>query len=174
MTRLMMRFVLALAVVCGSALGGWMQTLRAQSPAAGVEKLTVPPGFAVDVYAANVPFARQLAVAPSGTVFVGSMKLGAKAPYAVHALVDRDKDHKADDVIVVATGLDSPNGVAFHKGALYVAEFTRILNTSEMKDMLAKQGTEVRAGPPEALGTFIASERTRWAKVVKENGIKAD
>ena len=54
------------------------------------------------------------------------------------------------------------------------AELTRILNTQDMKDMLAKQGTEVRAGAPEALGTFIASEKTRWAKVVKEAGIKAD
>jgi len=54
------------------------------------------------------------------------------------------------------------------------AEFTRVLNTTEMKEMLAKQGTEVRAGTPEALGTFIVNEKARWAKVVKENGIKAD
>ena len=54
------------------------------------------------------------------------------------------------------------------------AEFTRILNTAEMKEMLAKQGTEVRAGTPEALGTFIAEEKTRWAKVVREAGIKAE
>ena len=54
------------------------------------------------------------------------------------------------------------------------AEFIRILNTAEMKDMLAKQGTEVRAGSPEALGSFIAKEKERWAKVVKEAGVKAD
>jgi len=54
------------------------------------------------------------------------------------------------------------------------AELARILNTSEMKEFLAKQGTEVRAGPPEALATFIVNEKARWAKVVKENGIKAD
>ncbi len=54
------------------------------------------------------------------------------------------------------------------------AEFTRILNTAEMKEMLAKQGTEVRAGAPEALGSFIAAEKARWAKVVKEAGIKAN
>jgi tripartite-type tricarboxylate transporter receptor subunit TctC len=54
------------------------------------------------------------------------------------------------------------------------AEITRILNTPEMKDMLAKQGTEVRAGPPEALGSFIVNEKARWAKVVKEAGIKAE
>ncbi|HUL94289.1 MAG TPA: tripartite tricarboxylate transporter substrate binding protein [Burkholderiales bacterium] len=53
-------------------------------------------------------------------------------------------------------------------------ELIRILNTSEMKEFLAKQGTEVRAGTPEALGTFIVNEKARWAKVVKEAGIKAD
>ncbi len=54
------------------------------------------------------------------------------------------------------------------------AEITRILNTQDMKDMLAKQGTEVRADTPEQLGSFVASEKARWAKVVKDNGIKAD
>ena len=54
------------------------------------------------------------------------------------------------------------------------AEITRILNTPEIRDMLAKQGTEVRADTPEQLGSFIAGEKARWATVVKENGIKAD
>ena len=118
---------LAAVVACGVFVAaGRMTPVRAQVPAGGVEKLTVPPGFTIEVYAANVPFARQLAVAPSGTVFVGAMKLGSKAPYAIHALVDRNKDHTVDEVIPVATGLDTPNGVAFHKGALYVAEMTRI------------------------------------------------
>jgi tripartite-type tricarboxylate transporter receptor subunit TctC len=53
-------------------------------------------------------------------------------------------------------------------------ELTRILNTAEMKEFLAKQGTEVRTGTPEALGSFIATEKARWAKVVKEAGIKAE
>ena len=53
-------------------------------------------------------------------------------------------------------------------------ELTRILNTPEMKDFLAKQGTEVRTGAPEALGTFIVNEKARWAKVVREAGIRAD
>src|SRR5712671_4851771 len=53
-------------------------------------------------------------------------------------------------------------------------ELTRILNTADMKEFLAKQGTEVRTGAPEALGSFIASEKARWEKVVKEAGIKAE
>src|SRR5260221_390132 len=48
------------------------------------------------------------------------------------------------------------------------AELTRILNTGDMKEFLAKQGTEVRAGAPEALGTFIVNEKARWAKLVKD------
>ena len=53
-------------------------------------------------------------------------------------------------------------------------ELSRILNTAEMREFLAKQGTEVRTGAPEALGSFIASEKARWAKVVKDAGIKAE
>ena len=53
-------------------------------------------------------------------------------------------------------------------------ELTRVLNTADTKEFLAKQGTEVRTGPPEALGNFIAGEKARWAKVVKDAGIKAD
>jgi len=54
------------------------------------------------------------------------------------------------------------------------AEVTRILNTGDMKEFLAKQGTEGRTGTPEALGTFIVNEKARWAKVVKDAGVKAD
>jgi hypothetical protein len=32
----------------------------------------------------------------------------------------------------------------------------------------------VRASPPEALGSFIVGEKARWAKVVKDAGIKVD
>jgi len=71
-------------------------------------------------------------------------------------------------------GLLAPAGTPREIVTKLNAEITRILNTPAMLDMLAKQGTEVRAGPPEALGSFIVSEKARWAKVVKEAGIKAD
>ena len=143
-TRTMRAAGLAAVVACGVFVAAGRTTpVRAQVPAGGVEKLTVPPGFTIEVYAANVPFARQLTVAPSGTVFVGAMKLGSKAPYAIHALVDRNKDHAVDEVIPVATGLDTPNGVAFHKGALYVAEMTRIVRFDDVEANLGKPQTPV-------------------------------
>lgn len=146
MTKLRTRGTgLIVAVMCVVAAdAGRLGPARAQAPASvmpPVEKLSVPAGFAVEVYAANVPFARQLAVAPSGTVFVGAMRLGAKAPYAIHALVDRNKDRKVDEVIPVASGLDMPNGVAFHNGSLYVAEMTRIVRFDDVEANLGKAQT---------------------------------
>lgn len=54
------------------------------------------------------------------------------------------------------------------------AEIRRILATPELQKQLAAQGTEVRAGPPEELGRFIQKEIPRWAKVVKQSGVKVD
>lgn len=45
----------------------------------------------------------------------------------VHAVLDRDKNGAADEVIPIARGLNFPNGVALRDGALYVAEINRIL-----------------------------------------------
>jgi tripartite-type tricarboxylate transporter receptor subunit TctC len=57
--------------------------------------------------------------------------------------------------------------------ALHTA-ITKILNTPEMRDRLEKAGAEVRPQTPEQFGQFIASEKARWAKVVKESGAKFD
>ena len=54
------------------------------------------------------------------------------------------------------------------------AEITRILGTPEMKEQLAAQGTEVRAGTPEAMASFMRTEIARWAKVVKQAGVKVE
>jgi len=54
------------------------------------------------------------------------------------------------------------------------AEITRILNTPDMKERFAKQGTEVRTDTSESLGTWMSAEQAKWAKVVKESGAKFD
>jgi tripartite-type tricarboxylate transporter receptor subunit TctC len=54
------------------------------------------------------------------------------------------------------------------------AELIRILNSAEMKERFAKQGTEVRTGSPESLGTWMSAEQAKWAKVVRESGAKFD
>ncbi len=54
------------------------------------------------------------------------------------------------------------------------AELIKVLNTADMKERFAKQGTEVRTGTPEFLGNWMQVEQARWAKVVKESGAKFD
>ena len=49
-----------------------------------------------------------------------------------------------------------------------------VLKSPEVGSRLAAQGIEVRAGTPEAARSFIDTQIDTWAKVVKDNGIKAD
>jgi tripartite-type tricarboxylate transporter receptor subunit TctC len=69
-------------------------------------------------------------------------------------------------------GVVGPAGIPRDVVAKLNAELTRILNTPEMKERFAKQGTDVRTGTPESLGTWMQTEQARWAKVVKESGAK--
>ena len=71
-------------------------------------------------------------------------------------------------------GIVAAKGMPREITAKLNAEVARILNTAEMKERFAKQGTEVRTGTPESLGTWMNAEQAKWAKVVKESGVKFD
>jgi glucose/arabinose dehydrogenase len=109
-----------------SALIGLSQLQAQQAP-----KWVTPPGFQVTVFADNVENAREMALGPHGTVFVGSMRAGK-----VHAVIDRNGDYKADRVVLIAQGLDQPNGVAMGNGALYVATTSKILRFDDIERRL--------------------------------------
>jgi hypothetical protein len=85
-----------------------------------LDRLKLPPGFTIAVYA-EVPGARSLALGKDGVVFVGTMRGGGQ----VYALVPQAGGEP--EVVTVASGLNSPNGVAYRDGALYVAEINRVL-----------------------------------------------
>jgi glucose/arabinose dehydrogenase len=119
----------ALALGCGRGVSGAAVAGRAVELA----RLELPPGFDVDFYSREVPGARSLALSPSGVVYVGSRKEGT-----VYALVDRDHDFRAEQVHVLAKGLEQPNGVAFRDGSLYVAEVSRVLRFDDVERQLGK------------------------------------
>jgi len=48
------------------------------------------------------------------------------------------------------------------------------LMTPDVKELLFKQGLDAAPESPEAFGAYIKSELTKWAKVVKAAGLKAD
>jgi glucose/arabinose dehydrogenase len=103
-----------------------------------LDKIKLPPDFKIDFYAANVPGARSLTISPSGTVYVGSRSEGN-----VYALLDTNHDARADRVLIIASGLNQPNGVTFYKGALYVAEATRVIRFDNIENLLDNPPTPV-------------------------------
>ena len=54
------------------------------------------------------------------------------------------------------------------------AEIVRNLGMPAMKEQLERQGVEARGTTPAEFASFIASERVKWAKVVKDSGARAD
>ncbi|MFZ5958811.1 PQQ-dependent sugar dehydrogenase [Pseudomonas knackmussii] len=79
--------------------------------------LRVPPGFRIELLSDQLPNAREITLGERGTLFVGSNQAGK-----VYALRPGDSQPK-----VLASGLQLPVGVAFHKGDLYVSAVSRIL-----------------------------------------------
>src|SRR5256885_534182 len=69
-------------------------------------------------------------------------------------------------------GVVGPVGMSRDVVAKLNGELVKVLNSIEMKERFAKQGTEVRTGAPEALGEWLRTEQARWARVVKESGAK--
>ncbi len=124
------RVAAALAVAALAGLTGLPGAAADATPAdrLPLARITLPPGFKAEVFAAGVPDARSLREGDAGTVFVSSRSAGK-----VHAIVEKDGRRQ---VKTIAAGLEMPNGIAFHKGALYVATMTMILRFDAIEQRL--------------------------------------
>ena len=134
---------------------GLAALLAAQAPAAArlpLDTLKLPPGFAISVYADNVPNARSMALGPGGTVFVGTRTAGN-----VYAVIDANRDQQADRVVTIARGLDMPNGVAVRNGSLFVAEVSRILRYDNIEASLDKP-----PAPAVVIDTYPKDRHHGW------------
>jgi glucose/arabinose dehydrogenase len=96
-----------------------------------LDKIKLPSGFKIDIYASGVSGARSMTLSPDGTLFVGTRNEGN-----VYAILDTNHDGRAEEVITIAKGLHQPNGVAFRNGSLYVAEVSRILRYDNIESRL--------------------------------------
>ena len=93
--------------------------------------ISLPEGFSISLYSNEVPGARSLALGAKGTLFVGTRSR------TVYALSDTDGDNYAETVRIIADNLNTPNGVAFRDGDLYVAEISRILRYDDIENHLS-------------------------------------
>ena len=53
-------------------------------------------------------------------------------------------------------------------------ETIRILNAPDVKERLLSQGGDAAGTTPEQFSAFIKSEISRWARMVKETGVKLE
>jgi len=115
-------------LVVGLLLLRFASVAGAESGTLPLESIKLPPGFTIELVA-RVDNARQMALGPKGTLFVGSMQAGK-----VHAV--RWRSGAPAEVLTLASGLALPVGVAFHGGALYVSAVDRVLRFDDVESHL--------------------------------------
>lgn len=116
-------------------------------------QLSVPAGLKATYYARGVDGVRFMAVAPDGAVYATQPAKGR-----VVRLPDADADGAADSMVVAVTGLNQPHGLAFHKGALYVANTDGVVRVT-----LGVNG--VAAGAPTYVNRY-ASGGGHWTRTI--------
>ena len=137
------------AIAAAALAAPFLAGAAATADEAALDRLRLPPGFAIDFYASDVPNARAMALGDSGVLFVGSRDAGK-----VYALVDGDGDGRADETFVIDDRLSAPIGVAFRDGALYVAAISRILRYDAIESRLDD--------PPEPTVVTDSLPSDRW------------
>jgi glucose/arabinose dehydrogenase len=104
-------------------------------------QLTVPEGFTVNVFADGLQFARFMALAPNGDVFLAE-PLTRNGRITI--LRDADHDGVAETRETFATGLNRPFGLAFWKGFLYVGNNDWVVRFAYAEGQLHAEGTPER------------------------------
>ncbi len=88
----------------------------------GMDLLELPDGFEWNLFAEDLDYARWLAVAPNGDVFLAQSRLGGTDAGKITLLRDADGDGTAELIETFDDDYQRPHGLAFHDGALYVGE----------------------------------------------------
>src|SRR5262245_31401020 len=101
-----------------------------------LDKIKVPAGFKVELWAHSMPGARMMTRGDKGTIFVGTRVIGK-----VYAVTNNGGERS---VKVIAEGQKQPNGLAFHNGTLYVITVDKALRFDGIEDKLdSPQQTDV-------------------------------
>jgi len=121
-----------------------------------------------------------LATAWAGRIVQAASGFG---PWAVLAVGSAARSAQAPNVPTLAEqgvsgfdvdlwyGLLAPAGTSPEIVARYNGVLNEILAQASVREALAKQGMDVKGGPPARLAELIANDQPRWSKVVKDAGI---
>lgn len=125
----------------------WYRKITRVVPQPDGIQLRMPVGFHVNIFADKLEYARWMALAPNGDVFLAE----SRAPGKITVLRDADKDGVAEFKETFAEGLNRPFGVAFWKDYLYVG------NNDAVVRFAYKPGQTKAAGAPEKVADLPAS-----------------
>ena len=142
MKRNILRNGLIIVIILFAQIG-WAQD---RLPA---ERIRLPEGFRIEVYASSLRTARGLSFAPDGTLFVGS-KSGEV--YAVRP---------NGETLTVTRGLNMPVGLDYYEGDLYISSLSEIV---KIENVLANLDGNPR---PHVLIDTLPRDRHHGWKFIK-------
>ena len=96
-------------------------------------QISLPDGFKIHVYADGLIRPRALALGDSGTVFAGTYFFTPGATSPVYALRDEDGDNRVDVIIEIRNSFNSPNGVDYHAGTLFISDEDRVFRIDDVE-----------------------------------------
>jgi tripartite-type tricarboxylate transporter receptor subunit TctC len=71
-------------------------------------------------------------------------------------------------------GILVPNGTPPEVIARLNAEFSKVMQSPDVRKALIAQGVEARTGTPEEFGAMMKSETAKWHRIVRDAGIKPE
>jgi len=91
-----------------------------------LDRIKVPKGFKVEIWAHGMPGVRMMARGSKGTIWAGTRSIGR-----VYEIKDKggEREHR-----ILAQKLTQPNGVAFRNGNLYVMAINRVFRYDGIED----------------------------------------
>lgn len=120
------------------------------------QRIMVPPGFSINVYADGVANARLLLFTDAGDLLVSAPRQG-KVLLLAH---DANGDGIADGQRVLLEGLYQPHGLAYRDGWLYVAETTGVLRVR------FDPTTGTVRGEPERIIRGLPDGGSHWTRTI--------
>lgn len=131
---------------------------RDAPPASAVnELLSVPAGFAIELWAEGIPNARFLRFTPAGDLLVSTPRSGR----VLLLERDRDGDGWPDGQQVLLDGLDRPHGLDLYDGWLYVGEtgaIARVRFDAERRQI---------EGPVERVVSDLPAGGNHWTRTIR-------
>ncbi len=127
--------------------------------------LKLPDGYQIDFFAPpsfGLKSPRQLAEGADGWIFSGS-RAGK-----IYAFRDTDGDGRADETRIVAGGMNSPQGVAFHQGGLYIGAVDGVYYVGDIIEKLADGNGKIT--PRRIISGFYESGHhgSRYLKIAPD------